>query len=184
MQTESNCLLYASFADLFAYPTPEIRQQADDCLARLRDSHPESTTALERFSSDLKKCTLEQLQELYTATFDMQPVCYPYVGYQLFGESYKRGAFMAQLNNAYSALGYSAGQELPDNLSVILRFLSLDGDNRQVEFSQTLMDEGLSPALEKMLQAFDGESKNPYAKLLEALRSLIISIPRKDSQHA
>ncbi len=34
------------------------------------------------------------LEELYTGAFDLQAVCSPYVGDQLFGNSYKRGLFM------------------------------------------------------------------------------------------
>jgi nitrate reductase delta subunit len=101
------------------YPTPAIKQQAAQCLEQLRDVHPDAANTLENFCHTIEKHAPQKMEELYTTTFDMQPVCYPYIGYQLFGESYKRGAFMAQLNEAYHALGYSAGQELPDHLSVI-----------------------------------------------------------------
>ena len=169
--------IYDLFADLLAYPTPDLIHQAQACIKELRPTHPdqnrrgfpEAASALEKFSLALEQRPLEQIEELYTTTFDMQPVCYPYIGYQLFGESYKRGAFMAQLNEAYRALGYSAGQELPDHLSVALRFLSLDSANREGDFCQALLNEGIAPALGKMRQAF-GESENPYASLLTALQ--------------
>jgi hypothetical protein len=84
--------------------------------------HPEAADMVEPLPTLLKKIPCNRMRRVVHNTFDMQPVCYPYVGYQLFGESYKRGAFMAQLNEAYHAIGYSAGQELPDHLPVILRF--------------------------------------------------------------
>ena len=184
MQKDSTCLLYDSFADLLAYPTPSIWQQAETCLAQLRESHPESVPALENFQHGLQQCTLEQMEELYTVVFDMQPVCYPYIGYQLFGESYKRGAFMAQLNEAYHAFGYSADLELPDHLSVILRFLGLDSANRLGEFCQALLSEGVVPAMDKMLRTFDPQSQNPYFGLLMALQSVLVPTSEKEFGHA
>ncbi|CAG0965376.1 hypothetical protein ANAEL_00871 [Anaerolineales bacterium] len=184
MQKDSTCLLYDSFADLLTYPTSSIWQQAETCLIQLRESHPEAALALEMLSLNLQQHTLEQMEELYTVVFDMQPVCYPYVGYQLFGESYKRGAFMAQLNEAYHAFGYSAGRELPDHLSVILRFLGLDSANRQGEFCEALLNEGVVPALDKMLRAFEPQSENPYFGLLTALRSVLTYAPEKEFDHA
>ena len=129
-------------------------------------------------------CPLEKMQELYTITFDMQPVCYPYLGYQLFGESYKRGAFMAQLNEAYHAFGYSAVQELPDHLAIVLRFIGLDATNRQDEFCQALINDGVMPALEKMLKVFGEQSENPYFGLLSALQLFLVHTPEKELSHA
>lgn len=184
MPKDSLCILYDSFADLLSYPTADLWQQAEACLAQLCESHPEAAQALGTFSTSLQKRTLEQMEELYTVVFDMQPVCYPYVGYQLFGESYKRGAFMAQLNEAYHAFGYSTGLELPDHLSVVLHFLGLDSANRQGEFCQALLNEGVAPALEKMLRTFDPQSENPYFGLLTALQLVLVRTPEKEIDHA
>jgi nitrate reductase delta subunit len=91
---------------------------------------------------------------------------------------------MAQLNEAYHAREYFAGQELPDHLSVILRFIGLDADNRYGDFCQTLINSGVVPALEKMLKVFDEKSENPYFWLLSALRLFLVDIPEKDLTHA
>lgn len=184
MNRDSIGHLYASFADLLSYPTALTLEQADNCLAQLRDSRPETTITFESFLHGLKQLELEKLKELYTTTFDMQPVCYPYIGYQLFGESYKRGALMAQLNEAYHAFGFSVERELPDHLSVALRFLGLDSANREGEFCQTLLHSGLIPALEKMLKPFGAQSGNPYFWLLSALQSFLVQIPEKEFGHA
>ena len=184
MEKDTAGQLYDLFADLLAYPTPAIQAQAAVCLAQLRKSHPQSAAALERFSQIAGQLSTARLEELYTGTFDMQPLCYPYVGYQLFGESYKRGAFMAQLNEAYHAFGYDAGNELPDHVALILRFLGLDSANRQGNFCQALLKEGLLPALVKMRQAFGEPSENPYASLLAALHLFFIQTPEKEFDHA
>lgn len=184
MSQDSIGLMYNLFADLLAYPSQATRQQSEQCLEQLRVIHPEAASSLENFCLGLEKRSLEQIEELYTIIFDMQPVCYPYIGYQLFGESYKRGAFMAQLNEAYRASDYSAGQELPDHLSVILNFLGLSTAIREDDFGRALLTDGLVPALEKMLQAFDKQFDNPYRGLLSALHLFLVHTTQKELGHA
>jgi nitrate reductase molybdenum cofactor assembly chaperone NarJ/NarW len=184
MTKDPTSILYGLFADLLDYPTLATSLKAGHCYERLQQSQPDVAPLLESFYHALEQRSLGQMQELFTTTFDMQPVCYPYIGYQLFGESYKRGAFMAQLNEAYHAFDYSAEQELPDQLSAILRFLSLDAGNRQSDFCQSLRNEGLIPALEKMLKTFGEQSENPYFRLLSALQLFLVRAPEKEFDHA
>ncbi len=184
MSKDSTSTLYDLFADLLEYPTLSTPLKSGLCYQHLQVPQAEAGALLERFHAEMEKRPLQQLEELYTVVFDMQPICYPYVGYQLFGESYKRGAFMAQLNEAYHAVGYSAGQELPDHLSVILRFLGLDSANREGDFCQALLREGLTPAVEKMLQTFGTQSENPYFALLSALHLFLVHAPEKELSHA
>ena len=184
MSKDSNSSLFDAFAALFEYPGSDIKEQAAQCLIQLQPIHPEIAEALEKFVRRLDQLSLDKMRELYTTTFDMQPVCYPYLGYQLFGESYKRGAFMAQLNEAYHAIGYSAVQELPDHIAIVLRFLGLDATNRQNDFCQALINEGLMPAMEKMLKVFGEGSENPYCGLLCALHLFLVHTPEKELSHA
>jgi nitrate reductase delta subunit len=184
MTKDSVSTLYNLFADLLEYPALSTSLKAGHCYERLQGFMPDAAIALERFYSAIERQTLQKLEELYTVTFDMQPVCYPYIGYQLFGESYKRGAFMAQLNEAFHAFGYSAGQELPDHLSVVLRFIGLDSVNRRGDFCQALLNEGVMPALGKMLQMFGAESENPYFGLLLALQTFLVQTTEKELCHA
>ena len=184
MSKDSNSSLFDAFAALFEYPGSDIKEQAAQCLIQLQPIHPEIAEALEKFVRRLDQLSLDKMRELYTTTFDMQPVCYPYLGYQLFGESYKRGAFMAQLNEAYHAIGYSAVQELPDHIAIVLRFLGLDATNRQNDFCQALINEGLIPAMEKMLKVFGEGSENPYFGLLSALHLFLVHTSEKELSHA
>ena len=181
MTTPLTDSLYLTFADLLDYPTPQTRQQAEALLAQLQ-AHPEAAQAFEMFCRGIESIPLERLQELYTITFDMQPPCYPYIGYHLFGESYKRGALMAQLNETYHAHDFCPAQELPDHLPVALRFLGLQPALREAEFGQTLIAEGILPALEKMRQVFNQQTENPYASLLTALE--LVLTPEKELTHA
>lgn len=175
--------LLRAFADLLDYPTPQVHQQAEACLSELQ-AIPEAAQSLEMFQCGIANLSLECLQELYTVTFDMQPLCYPYVGYHLFGESYKRGAFMAQLNETYHAHDFCPQQELPDHLPVALRYLGLEAARREEDFGSALIVEVILPALTKMCQAFNQQTENPYASLLSALQVALAQAVEKELSHA
>jgi nitrate reductase delta subunit len=162
--------LYPLFADLLEYPSIHLRQQAQQCAKLLAESCPPAVQPFSKFIDWLQQEQRSRLEEIYTSTFDLQGICCLYVGHQLFGDNYQRSWFMARLNEAYHAKGYSAGRELPDHLAVILRFLAR-GDSD--EFSLVLLEEGLVPAVSKMLQAFDVDGAHPYGQLLKSL-SLVL----------
>ncbi len=155
--------LYRLFADLLEYPTPDLPGQARACVALLGADHPQAAALLDEFCAFADQTPTGQMEELYTRTFDMQPVCYPYIGYQLFGESYKRGAFLAKLKEQYQVHGFDSGRDLPDHLPVILRFLGV-----LPEVDQELIDEGVVPALGAMVAAF-ANKPDPYSGVIQAL---------------
>lgn len=183
MVKDSTASLFDSFAALLEYPSSNFGEHAQECLELMRTIHPEAADMVEKFVHAVEQNSLQRMQELFTTTFDMQPVCYPYIGFHLYGESYKRGAFMAQLNEAYHGIGYSAGHELPDNLSVILRFVGFDSENRYSEFSQALISDGILPSLEKMLKVFGEASENPYFAILSALQLFVLNALEKEIIH-
>ena len=183
MAKDSISILYDLFADLLDYPTLATSLNAAHCYQRLQQSQSDAAPLLESFYHTTEQRSLEQMQELYTITFDMQPVCYPYIGYQLFGESYKRGAFMAQLNEAYHESGYSIRKELPDHIAVVLHFLGLDTVKREDDFGQALLSEGLVPALKKMNEALGRQVENPYAGVVSALLLVLTDTPEKEVGH-
>ena len=172
------------FAPLLEYPSPQLAEQVEACIAPLSLETPIAAEHLAVFRAGISGYSQGQMEELFTSTFDMQPVCYPYVGYQLFGESYKRGAFMAQLVEGYRACGFSSEAELPDHLAVVLRFLSLDAAVRESEFSQALLTEALLPSLEKMRLSLEGQVKNPYVEVFLALSLYLQRNLEKERAHA
>lgn len=167
--------LYRLFADLLEYPTPALARQAEECWLRLAVANAPAADLLHEFRRFVEQTPPARLEEIFAATFDLQAVCYPYVGYHLFGESYKRGQFMARLNEGYRQRGFSAGSELPDHVAIVLRFLALGSVDRVPErsegddFAQALLSEGLIPALDKMALAFGEPAGNPYAAVIRAL---------------
>ena len=156
---------YRLFADILDYPMPFLADRVNELLPLVAVVGQEAARLLERFREFIAETTPAKLEELYTGTFDLQPFCYPYAGYQLFGEEYRRGMFMARLREYYRTNGFAAGDELPDHLCVILRFLS----GREVgEVEHELITDCLVPALKKMEAGFAGVA-NPYRGVLLSL---------------
>jgi nitrate reductase delta subunit len=139
--------------------------------------NPQAASLIEESRAFAEGATQARLEELYTSTFDLKAVCHPYVGYHLFGESYKRGAFLARLNEGYRERGFSAGSELPDHLPVVLRFLALKEDG---EFSETLLREGVIPAVEEMAHTFRDGGGNPYKGVIQALALVLRDEEQKE----
>lgn len=120
------------------------------------------------FSPALAALSQDEREELFTATFDVTPACVPYVSIHLFGEeNFKRGEFMAALSARYAAAGFDTRGELPDHLSVLLRFLAQTDEAERRELVQFCL---LGP-LDKMIAALSDE--NPYRALLKAVREVV-----------
>lgn len=152
------------FADILDYPAPILADRVEDLLP-LAVAHGEAAQLLRQFRKFVEETTPEDLEELYAGTFDLQPLCCPYIGYQIFGEEYRRGMFMAQLREYFRSCGFTAGNDLPDHLCIILRFLA---SREAGEVERELVTDCLVPALEKMVSGL-AESTNPYRGMLQAL---------------
>lgn len=159
------------YSSLVEYPedwvVPEIHSLAQQ-LRRLNPSTP-AIERLELFANSAEHYSVTELQELYTQTFDLSPMCSPHVGYHIFGESYKRGALMAQLREEYHNLGLSEGSEIPDHLAYLLKYCSvLVNIESKAEVHKELLNLILYPGLSKMVDSF-ADSTNPYKYLVESL---------------
>ena len=154
--------LYNSLANLLDYPTEDTEVQVAVCaLAAQNDAN--LLSSIRNFRATTKSLPLTDLQELYTRTFDLNPVCALEIGYHLFGENYKRGEFLANLHETEAPFNLGQEHQLPDYLPVLLRLLTKLNDE---ELRQSLISECMLPALTKMLKAF-GEVENPYRHLIE-----------------
>ncbi len=175
------------FADILDYPQQNIVQHVRECETLVSATSPEAAALLRQFRRFLEETPNGQLEEIYTGNFDLDAACHPYEGYQLFGESYERSAFIVELKKRYRSSGFEASEsELPDRLSVLLRFLSMSGDG---DPNQEIINEGILPALDKMAkeakeaeeaeeaEEADGQlpphGSNPYRQGLEALRLVL-----------
>ncbi len=170
------CHIYRNFSNILEYPSPTLSVNVKECLVLLESINSKATARLKKFQAFVVQTPLGQLEEIYSGTFDLQPKCYPYAGYHLFGENYKRGAFMVKLQEQYRLHDFSWEKELPDHIAVILRFLSILHDE---EAAGILKEECLIPVLEKMLKAFGEEKTNMYTEAVQALLLLLKEVPKK-----
>jgi len=136
------------FADILDYPAPGLAGKAAECAALIGAAQPEAAALLESFRCFAEENSLGKLQEVYSGFFDLNSICHPYVGYQLFGENYKRSIFLIGLKKAYRAEGFEASaSEMPDRLSIVLRFVAHSKGGEEID---ELLNRGLLPALARM----------------------------------
>jgi nitrate reductase molybdenum cofactor assembly chaperone NarJ/NarW len=160
--------LFQSFSALLNYPAADLAEQA--CTgARAAAFAPTAAETLTSFASFVDAHGADRMQELYTAAFDLQPLCAPYVGYQLLGEDARRGRFLMKLQEIYRQNGLVQKPEMADHLSQVLHFMATAPDSAE---RNALFTDGLRPALEKMAAAFP-EGENPYGRLIKALRTCL-----------
>jgi nitrate reductase delta subunit len=175
------------FADILEYPETSIVQQVRECESLVSATDAEAAALLRRFLSFVEETSIGDLQETYTAVFDLDADCHPYLGYQLFGEGYERSEFLLELKQRYRAGGFQANEtELPDRISEVLRFLSVCSDRSA---NEEILQEGMIPALDKLTtdagvvdaELDDAElelrqlrpENDPYRPVLHALLSVL-----------
>lgn len=160
---------YDILADLLDYPVGDVLTQSDERRELLTTGSSQFVNELGLFMEKSESLSLSERQELYTRTFDLNPVCALEIGYHLFGENYKRGAFLANLRETEAPFDLTQECQLPDYLPVLLRLLTrLD----QTDLRNALIADCMIPALEKMLGALS-DSENPYRYLLAAISALL-----------
>jgi nitrate reductase delta subunit len=157
-------------AEVLEYPDADLLQKVRRCRGLLVELRPESAPLMDGFIDYLDSELLGRQEEVYSATFDLKPQCYPYAGYQLFGEEDpRRTELMMKLRESYRGEGFEAGDDLPDNVSVLLRFLAhVKDDDLERDLSELVM----SPVLKKMAETLESKS-NPYGKAVSAAAAVV-----------
>lgn len=153
-------------AQMLQYPTPSQQQSLQANPQGLQS--PGAGKEYLKFTRAVSTLALGQWEELYTRTFDLNPLTAPYIGFQIWGEGYARGGFMATLNRAYRSVGLAESGELPDHIGNILRYLG--GNFPPLQELSEVLDMGL----QKMLQALaKSDTQNPYTHLLKAIIQVV-----------
>ena len=162
--------VFSIYAQALHYPHPG---QVETLQAQAKGSDREP--GMKAFASFIKKIgtlSLSEQEELFTRTFDLSPLTAPYVGYQIWGESYKRGEFMAQLSQEMSLYEINLEGELPDHLLPVLRYLAA------ATAPLPELVEVLDPAIAAMQKSLKkNEADNPYLLLLKAIGQACKSLP-------
>ncbi len=165
---DDRCAAFDALGLLLAYPGPDYHRQAERCCRLLEPIDPEAARRVGVFAAAVAPLSAEELEELYTRTFDLNPICSLEVGWQLFGENYARGDFLVQMRQELRRLGLAESCELPDHLTHVLPLLG----RLETEHAEALAGSHVLPALDKMLTALAGKG-SPYETLLQAACALL-----------
>ncbi len=150
---------YEAFARIFDYPRASLPTDAREVLAILETHDPEAAEAMAAFvaslpgdGADLDEAQLDEMQELYTRSFQVQAVTTLDVGYVAFGDDYKRGELLVNLSREHREAGVDCGSELGDHLPNVLRLIPRWEDQETAhEFVELI----LYFALGRMIEEFD-----------------------------
>lgn len=164
--------IYDLAARLFFYPGAAYREQVERCRQGFAVALPQGEVHLTAFADSLGKLTIEEIEELFTRTFDLNPLCALEIGWHLFGENYSRGEFLVQMRHELRRHELPESTELPDHLSHVLPVLGRLTSAEAGQFAARYV----VPALDKMLTGLAGQG-NPYESLLAGVRHLAACCP-------
>ena len=160
--------LFENLASLLEYPSSDLNLRVERAKQWLIQE-PEVAVQFISFRRKIRAFPVDKLQELYTQTFDLNPVCTLDIGYHVFGENYKRGELLAKLRETEAPFELGQDNQLPDHLPVLLRLLAKLEDE---ELRLALIGEILIPALARMLEALS-HTENPYRDLIEVISNAL-----------
>ena len=143
---------YRIIASLFEYPEADFPEKVAEIKAIFDADYPDAAAQLDQFIAYLPVDNLLLMQELFTRSFDVQAIATLDLGYVLFGDDYKRGEMLANLNREHLEAGNDCGTELADHLANVLRLLSLLKDE---ELVSDLGYAVIAPSLLEMVGEFD-----------------------------
>jgi len=161
--------LFEVLANSLEYPGDNWNTSVDHCGQWLTIQAPDVAAHFISFRRKVGELSIEKMQELYTQTFDLNPVCTLDVGYHVFGENYKRGELLAKLRETEAPFELGQANQLPDHLPLLLRLLSRLEDE---ELRLALIGEILIPALNKMIEALS-QTDNPYRDLIVVINDAL-----------
>lgn len=162
---------YQKLAEIFEYPDCNFHKRLDDIYCEFKTNQAECINEFDNFKTFVNNKNSCELQEYYTHTFDLDPIATLNLSYHVFGETHKRGTFLARLKEELFSNDVSI-QELPDHLPIILKQLTRLNDRNYV---LDLVEYIILPALNEIKKALI-LSNNAYKDLIE----ILIKILKKD----
>ena len=169
---------YALLAGLYQYPDVGYPQKVKAIQDFVVNNYPEAGEDINTFVELLPAHDLNMMQELYIRSFDVQSITTLDIGYVLFGDDYKRGELLANLNREHGQTDNDCGSELGDHLPNLLRLISkLDDQDLVVE----MIEELLVPALTKMISEFEPGRMKKKNELYEKHYKTLIETPEDGS---
>ena len=143
---------YNKISRLFVFPQQEnYVNNVKDIQRYLDKMLPDVGKILQPFTDVISNVTRYELEDLYLRSFEVQSITTLDIGYVVFGDDYKRGELLVNLNKEHQTYGIECGDELADNLSNVLKLINVIDDK---ELLEDLVNKIVAPALTKMIEGF------------------------------
>ncbi|MDT8325358.1 MAG: molecular chaperone TorD family protein [Bacteroidota bacterium] len=164
--------VFDDFATLFSYPSTGLDGALTRSCAFFAEdaataAFPGVYAALQDFADGVRELPQGAREELYTRTFDINPVASLELGWHLYGEQYERGSFLVRMRGLLREAGIPEQTELPDHCAHVLQLLG----RMEEEQRRAFIGSHVGKALRIMREQWTKE-ENPYRSCLDALRGV------------
>jgi len=166
---------YDFLAAVYAYPEEDFTAKVQSAQKFLDGYFPEAAHLLRPFTGYMSTLATSEQQELFIRSFEVQAVTTLDLGYVLFGDDYKRGELLVNLNREHREAGNGCGVELADHLSNVLRLLPKIQDEALVE---ELARRIVWAALKRMIRGFEPEQVELKDKFYKKKYKTILERPK------
>ncbi len=166
----------SSLAAMLEYPAEDYLDNVERARELCSSISRPAGRRLGEFHKLASKHTLEELEELFTRTFEIAPVCNLYTSAYIYGdESFDRGTLMSTLKVKFQEAGFDPGDELPDHLAVLLKFATYLTTE---EFNELITCCLMDPV--KQMNELLKNSNGPYSALMQAISDILsVDLPRE-----
>lgn len=169
--TNKNINHYEKLAQLFQYPKTDYKEKVREAETVLSELYPETLKTFKQFSEFVSNSSHDEITEIFTRTFDVQAITTLDVGYVLFGDDYKRGELLVNLNREHREAANECTDELADNLA---NLLSLLPKMQNHDIRDELVEMIIMPGLIKIINEFDTKNINLKNKIYKKQYKTII----------
>lgn len=153
---------------LLRYPDESTVQSAELLYIVVQGELADAARDAAQFGEYAEQHELAELEEVFTQTFDINPLSALEVGWHLFGEEYARGMFLVRMREEMRKYAIPESNELPDHLSHVLAIVVAMPDDEAERFVRACVQ----PAVEKMNQALAAK-ETPYRHVIHCLASVL-----------
>lgn len=166
--------LYTSLGHALRFPHKDIMPHIDEAIKIMELGHypEEILKELGSFKKDVERLSLEELQELYSYTFEFTSETTLDMGWYSH-EGFKRATNLLTIKTMFREQGFPfdevAKGELPDNLAVILLFL---GHLKDEQLKKSFVRSYVIAAMEKLNRNFQTK-RNAYRHLINAIYRIL-----------
>lgn len=166
--------LYTCLGQALRFPHKDIMPYIDESIKIMEMGHyrEEILKELGSFKKDVERLSIEELQELYSYTFEFTSETTLDMGWYSH-EGFKRATNLLTIKTMFREQGFPfeevAKGELPDNLAVILLFL---GHLNDEQLKSSFVRSYVIVAMEKLNRNFQTK-RNAYRHLINAIYRIL-----------